>query len=59
MRGIASGAIVISRDGNSVYLGGFGHSYNQTSLVENTPFQLTSVSKPISAAPSTTRVPGS
>lgn len=49
-RSIPGGVMGISRNGNIVYLRGFGHNYTKGNLPENTPFQLASVSKPITAA---------
>lgn len=49
-RSIPGGVMGISRNGNIVYLRGFGHNYSKANLPENTPFLLASCSKPLTAA---------
>lgn len=49
-RSIPGGVMGISRNGNIVYLRGFGHNYSKANLPENTPFLLASCSKTLTAA---------
>ncbi|MFA5683123.1 MAG: serine hydrolase domain-containing protein [Lysobacteraceae bacterium] len=49
-RSIPAGVMGVMRNGRIVYLRGFGHDFNRNPLPENAPFQLASVSKPITVA---------